>query len=133
MYGISIIDVETIDRINILQATLMAMQRAVGSLPVSPDYILIDGSRTPSLGVPCECVIRGDARSVSIAAASVLAKVTRDRIMIELHEQYPEYGFFSHKGYATNQHLRAIEKHGSCPIHRTSFNPIRSCKERGIR
>jgi ribonuclease HII len=125
-YGIGIIDVETIDRFNILQATFLAMRQAIASLPHPPDYLLIDGNQLPSLAVPAEAIVEGDGRSVSIAAASVLAKVTRDRLLVELDAQWPQYGFKQHKGYATAQHIQAIHKHGPCPIHRKSFDPIKS-------
>lgn len=126
VYGIGIIDVDTIDSVNILQATFLAMRSAIESLEDQPDYILIDGSQIPLLEIPTECVVGGDSKSVSIAAASVLAKVTRDRIMVEFDQKYPEYGFKSHKGYATEQHMRAIHEHGPCPIHRKSFEPIKT-------
>jgi ribonuclease HII len=125
-YGIGFIDVETIDRFNILQATFLAMRQAIASLPHPPDYLLIDGNQLPSLAVPAEAIVEGDGRSVSIAAASVLAKVTRDRLLVELDAQWPQYGFKQHKGYATAQHIQAIHKHGPCPIHRKSFDPIKS-------
>ena len=126
IYGVGIIDVETIDRINILQATFLAMQRAVESLKIAPDYILIDGNQLPHFKIPTESLVAGDALSVSIAAASILAKVTRDRIMLEFDGKYPKYGFKRHKGYATTQHVEAIKAHGPCPIHRRSFDPVRS-------
>ncbi len=126
IYGIGIASVEEIDRVNILQATLLAMRRAEAAMSVRPDYILIDGNQLPYFEVPIEGIIKGDGRSVSIAAASILAKVTRDRIMAGLDEKWPEYGFKQHKGYATEQHLDAIRKWGPCPIHRRSFEPVKS-------
>lgn len=125
-YGIGIVDVKTIDRVNILQATFLAMRKAIASLPMPPDYILVDGNQAPHCDIPTEWLIEGDARSVSIAAASIIAKVTRDRIMIEEDAKWPLYGFKQHKGYATEQHLKAIENHGPCPIHRKSFDPVKS-------
>jgi len=125
-YAIGIVDVETIDRINILQATLLAMRNAIASLPIEPDYLLVDGNQLPTLKIPSKAIVAGDCLSVSIAAASILAKVTRDRIMEQLDLEWPQYGFKQHKGYATEQHLLAIEQHGPCPIHRKSFDPIRS-------
>ncbi len=125
-YGIGIIDVKTIDRVNILQATFLAMQRAIASFSIQPDYILIDGNQLPHFEVPTESLVQGDGLSISIAAASILAKVTRDRIMEELDAKYPQYGFKQHKGYATEQHLEAIQAHGPCPIHRKSFDPVKS-------
>lgn len=120
-YGIGMADAPTIDRINILQATFLAMQRAVFSLPSAPDYLLIDGNQLPPFSIPAKPIISGDALSVSIAAASILAKVTRDRLMEEYDQQWPSYGFAKHKGYGTKAHLEAIQKWGLCPIHRTTF------------
>ena len=126
LYGLGIVDVETIDRINILRATHLAMQRAVASLSQKPDYLLIDGNQLPFFEIPSAGIVKGDAKSVSIAAASILAKVTRDRMMTELDVQWPNYGFKQHKGYGTEQHTQAIQKWGPCPIHRRSFEPIKS-------
>jgi ribonuclease HII len=126
IYGIGIIDIETIDRVNILQATFLAMRKAVASLSIEPDYLLIDGNQIPHFEMPTESLVQGDGLSISIAAASILAKVTRDRIMNEMDGMYPKYGFKRHKGYATEQHRRAILEHGPCPIHRKSFDPVRS-------
>lgn len=124
-YAIGIVESEEIDRINILQATIKAMREAVARLEQAPDYLLIDGMDLPFDQIVSEKVIHGDARSQSIAAASILAKVTRDRLMREYHELYPLYGFDQHKGYGTVKHLEAIEKHGPCPIHRLSFSPLK--------
>lgn len=126
IYGIGIVDVETIDRINILQATFLAMRKAVEALSIPPDYLLVDGNQIPPFEIPAESIVQGDGLSISIAAASILAKVTRDRIMIELDLKYPKYGFKRHKGYATEQHLEAIHIHGPCTIHRKSFDPVKS-------
>lgn len=126
LFGIGICDAETIDRINILQATFLAMQRAVAALKTKPDYLLIDGNQLPRFEVPAETLVEGDAKSVSIAAASILAKVTRDRMMEECDAVYPFFGFKQHKGYGTEQHLSALKEHGPCPIHRKSFEPIKS-------
>lgn len=125
-YGIGIIDEKTIDSVNILQATFLAMRAAVESLEDHPDYVLIDGSQIPLLDVPAECLVGGDAKSVSIAAASIIAKVTRDRIMIKNDAKYPQYGFKANKGYATAFHRRAIYEFGPSPIHRKSFDPVKS-------
>lgn len=114
-----------IDELNILQATLLAMQRAVAGLDRVPDYALIDGNRCPRLPCPAEPVIKGDARVAEIGAASILAKVTRDRQMLALHERHPEYGFARHKGYPTPEHLAALERLGVLPEHRRSFRPVR--------
>lgn len=127
-YGLGVVDAETIDRINILQATFLAMQQAVAALTLQPDFLLIDGNRAPSFSIPCEVIVEGDGRSVSIAAASVLAKVTRDRMMQEYDAKYPQYGFAKHKGYGTEQHLEALAKHGPCPIHRKSFAPLKEVR-----
>lgn len=120
-YGIGRASEQEIDEINILQATFLAMRRAVEALPVSADYALVDGNRIQGLDIPAECVIGGDGKVLSIAAASILAKVTRDREMRALAAQYPEYGFEKHKGYGTKAHYLAIAEHGICPIHRRTF------------
>ncbi len=126
IYGVGIIDVKTIDRVNILQATFLAMRKAVKALSEKPDYLLIDGNQSPHFDIPTESIVEGDALSISIAAASIIAKVTRDLMMHELDAKYPKYGFKQHKGYATDQHLEAIKAHGPCPIHRKSFDPVKS-------
>ncbi len=128
-YGIGVIDSLIIDQVNILQATFMAMMAAVSRLSQAPDYILVDGDKMPTTTLPGTAVIKGDGFSQSIAAASILAKVTRDNLMCTFDEKWPEYGFKSHKGYATPEHLLAIQKHGPCEIHRKSFEPIKSLTE----
>jgi ribonuclease HII len=120
-HGVGIVSVETIDRINILQATHLAMQQALDALPVRPDHALVDGRPVPSLTVPHTAIVDGDALSYSIAAASVIAKVTRDRLMRELHQQFPQYNFAQHKGYGTKEHIALILQHGACPAHRKTF------------
>ncbi len=120
-YHIALVDEKTIDEINILQATYVAMQNAVKGLKITPDLALVDGNRDPGLEIPTETLVGGDGKSLSIAAASVLAKVTRDRFMVELGEKYPEYGFEVHKGYGTKRHYAALTEHGHCPAHRLSF------------
>lgn len=122
-------EVEEIDRLNILQATFLAMQRAVAGLAVRPGMALIDGNRCPQLDVPCAPVIGGDARVPAIAAASILAKVSRDREMAELDRRYPGYGIAGHKGYPTPAHLKALARLGPTPIHRRSFAPVRRLLE----
>jgi ribonuclease HII len=117
--------VEEIDTLNILQATLLAMRRAVEGLRLMPVRVLVDGNQLPLLRVPGEAVIRGDATVAAISAASILAKVHRDRLCEELHRCHPEYGFDAHKGYATPEHLRALREHGACAAHRRSFAPVR--------
>lgn len=118
-------EVEEIDRINILQASLLAMQRAVQALDPQPDYALIDGNRCPRLGCPAEAVIKGDARIAAISAASIIAKVARDQEMREMDACYPGYGLAGHKGYPSKAHLEALQRLGVTPIHRRSFGPVR--------
>lgn len=120
-YGIAFVDHEIIDEINILQATYKAMGEAIAQLDRKPDLALIDGNRAADFGVPTETVIHGDSLSASIAAASVLAKVSRDDYMLKMAQVYPQYGFEIHKGYGTKAHYAAITEHGTCPIHRMSF------------
>ncbi len=116
--------VEEIDRLNILQATMLAMQRAVQGLRLRPAQVLVDGNRLPVLDVLAHAVVGGDAKVSAISAASILAKVHRDRWCGELDQQYPQYGFAAHKGYGTAQHLSALRAHGACPEHRRSFSPV---------
>ena len=123
--GIGIAEPEEIDRINILQATMIAMRRAVLALPIRPDMALIDGNRCPELPCRAQAIVKGDARSLSIAAASIVAKVTRDKLMVQADKRFPVYGFAGHKGYGTKAHRQAIETHGPCPIHRRSFAPVK--------
>lgn len=120
-FGIAFASREEIDEINILQATFLAMRRAMEQLNPQPEFALIDGNRETDFGVPCKTVIKGDSLSANIAAASVLAKVTRDNWMMEAAEKYPGYGFEIHKGYGTKAHYAALEKLGPCPIHRRTF------------
>lgn len=120
-YGVAMVDHQTIDEINILNATKLAMCQAISQLQPVPDYLLTDYVELPMLEIPQLPLIKGDSKSASIAAASVLAKVTRDRYMREAAEQYPEYGFLKNKGYGTKQHITALLEYGPCPIHRRSF------------
>ena len=120
-WGIGFASHEEIDELNILQATYLAMSRAIQALEGKADFALIDGNRAKDFGIPLKTVVKGDSLSASIAAASVLAKVARDDIMLELAKEYPEYGFEVHKGYGTKQHYEALRQHGHCPIHRMSF------------
>lgn len=120
-YGIAFADHKEIDEINILQATYLAMERAMAQLSVKPDLVLIDGNRTKDFGIPVETVVHGDSLSASIAAASVLAKVTRDDYMLQMAEEYPGYGFEIHKGYGTKAHYAALAERGPCQIHRMTF------------
>lgn len=115
---------EEIDRLNILQATLLAMQRAVAALPLGPIRAVVDGNRLPMLAVPAEAVVKGDGKIAAIAAASILAKTVRDHGMLELHAQFPQYGFDRHMGYPTAVHLAALQVHGASPHHRRSFGPV---------
>jgi ribonuclease HII len=117
--------VEEIDRLNILHATMLAMRRAVEGLRLTPGKVLIDGNRLPVLRVPAEAVVGGDATVQAISAASILAKVHRDRLCLALHDQHPKYGFAAHKGYSTPEHLEALRLHGASPVHRRSFAPVR--------
>lgn len=119
---------EEIDRINILQATMLAMKRAVEGLSVQPEYVVVDGNRVPDLTMPAQAIVKGDGLVAQISAASILAKVTRDREMRALDAEFPGYGFALHKGYPTKAHLDAIKKHGICPHHRRSFKPVRDAQ-----
>lgn len=120
-YAVYSVDEKRIDEINILQATFEAMRGAVGALEVRPELVLVDGNRSPGLELPCETVVKGDSKSMATAAASVIAKVTRDRYMRKMAEVYPGYGFEKHKGYGTKAHYEAIERLGICDIHRRTF------------
>ena len=120
-YGIATADEKEIDEINILQATYLAMNRAFGKLSIKPDMALVDGNRDPKLGVPTQTIVKGDARSMSIAAASILAKVTRDRFMLAMDKKYPEYQFAKHKGYGTKLHYEMLTEYGPSEIHRMTF------------
>ncbi|NGX53751.1 MAG: Ribonuclease HII [Chlamydiae bacterium] len=124
-YGVGIVEPKVIDEINIYQATILAMHQAVEDLPELPDFLLVDAMPLAFRKLPGEIIIKGDMRSQSIAAASIIAKETRDEIMIEYHNRYPQYGFDQHKGYGTVKHKKALEEHGPCPIHRFSFAPVR--------
>jgi ribonuclease HII len=117
--------VEEIDRLNILHATLLAMQRAVAGLRLTPHRVVVDGNRLPRLPMPAAALVKADAKVAAVSAASILAKVQRDRLCAALHEHWPAYGFDGHKGYPTPSHLRALREHGACPAHRRSFAPVR--------
>lgn len=129
-YAVGMVDQQEIDRINIYQATIVAMQQAIATLSINPDYMLVDGLKLPHPTIPCMKLIQGDALSQSIAAASIIAKVTRDRLMSEYDNEWPQYGFKQHKGYCTPQHLAALKEHGPCPLHRLSFEPIKGLREK---
>ena len=120
---------QEIDEVNILQATLRAMSRAVQNLRLTPAWVLVDGNRLPALSVPAKAIVKGDALVPAISAASIVAKVRRDAWCLEVHEQYPQYGFATHKGYPTAEHLQALRRHGPSPVHRRSFAPVRQCQD----
>ena len=124
IFGIGIVDPEEIDRINIYQASIMAMLKAVEALSTVPDMLLVDGMLLPHPAIPSQKIVKGDSLSQSIAAASVIAKVKRDQIMDEFHLKWPHYGFNHHKGYGTEKHLQALKEFGPCEIHRRSFEPV---------
>ena len=126
LYAIGVVEAEDIDRLNIFQATIHAMWKAIDQLSVYPDCLFIDGMGLSHPHLPCHKINKGDQFSLSIAAASIIAKETRDRLMRAYHEKWPHYGFDQHKGYGTAQHLEVIERHGPSPIHRYSFDPIKS-------
>ncbi len=129
-FSIAQAEVEEIDALNILRATLLAMRRAVDGLRLPPALVLVDGNRLPVLRMQAEAVVGGDATVSAISAASILAKVHRDRLCRELHGSHPQYGFDAHKGYATPEHLRALREHGACAAHRRSFEPVRAALQR---
>lgn len=122
--GVGVVDHETIDRLNILQATRQAMAEALAALAVTPELVITDFVALAGLPCPQRNLVAGDRRCASVAAASIIAKVTRDRLMVAMDTQFPEYGFARHKGYATPEHLAALDKHGPCPIHRRSFSGV---------
>lgn len=126
LYGIGVIEPEIIDKINIFQATIAAMLMAVSKLSQEPHMLLVDGLKLPHPTIPSQKIIDGDAKSQSIGAASIIAKETRDRLMIKLHEEWPMYGFNQHKGYGTAKHLDALQQYGICPIHRRSYEPVKA-------
>ena len=130
IYCVAVVKEDVIDRINIYNATKLAMQKAVVGLDVKPDYVLIDGKMKISLPCKSHSITRGDRNCLSIASASIIAKVWRDKIMNRLHKIYPEYGFINHKGYGTAMHLKALKKYGPTPVHRISFAPVRTLLKR---
>jgi ribonuclease HII len=125
-WSVGVASVEEIDEFNILQATLLAMQRAVNGLAIEPDMVLIDGNRLPSLIIPAQAIVKGDSKVNVISAASIMAKVERDKIMVDYHKKYPYFSFHLHKGYGTQQHLTEIEQFGILPVHRKTFNPVKT-------
>ena len=128
-WAVGVSDVEVIDHYNILRATWRAMQIALDNLYIHPDHVLVDGLRVPLMDVTQTAIVKGDAKSYSIAAASIIAKVTRDRMMLKIHEQFPQYNFAQHKGYGTPEHLAALARFGPSPVHRKSFAPVRQAIE----
>lgn len=124
-YSICVTDAQEIDRINILQASLEAMRKAIEQIMPQPRLVLVDGNQVPNLSMPARAIVGGDDLYPAISAASIVAKVTRDQIMLKLHAEYPQYGFDKHKGYPTPQHLAALREHGPCPAHRRSFGPVK--------
>ncbi len=124
VFGVGIADVTEIDSLNILRATHLAMARAISAISPLPDFVLVDGLPVPNLPCPSLSIVQGDGRSLSIAAASIIAKVTRDRMMVLLDQKYPQFGFSRHKGYGTRVHMKALLDYGPCPAHRRSFRPV---------
>ncbi len=124
-WAVAYADVEEIDRLNILQATLLAMRRAVLALDIRPQQVLVDGLYCPQTGISSQAIVKGDSKVAAISAASILAKTARDALMLQLHDQYPHYGFADHKGYPTAAHLAALREHGVSEAHRKSFKPVR--------
>jgi ribonuclease HII len=124
-WAVAYAEVDEIDSLNILQATLLAMRRAVLALPIQPQQVLVDGLYCPQTGIPSLAIVKGDSKVAAISAASILAKTSRDQLMLQLHEQYPHYGFAVHKGYPTAAHLAALREHGVSDVHRRSFRPVR--------
>jgi len=131
-WAVAYATVEEIDRLNILQATMLAMQRAVAGLKARPQAVWVDGNRCPDWDYPSRAIVEGDAKVAAISAASILAKTARDAAMRELHARYPQYNFAGHKGYGTAGHLKAIRQHGPCPEHRQSFSPVKQMLAQGV-
>jgi ribonuclease HII len=127
--SVGVATVAEIDALNILEASMLAMRRAVAGLRLTPHRVAVDGNRAPAFAMPCAAIVKGDSKVAAISAASIIAKVHRDRLCDDLHLSYPAYGFARHKGYPTPEHLRALSVHGACPAHRRSFAPVRSVIE----
>lgn len=131
-WSINIASLEEVETLNVLHATLLGMKRSVESLDVKPDKVFVDGNKLPDLDIPAEAIVKGDDLIPAISAASIIAKVERDKVIMELHELYPQYGFDKHKGYLTKGHMAALQEHGPCPIHRKTYGPIRALLEKQI-
>lgn len=131
-FGVGIVSHTQIDDVNIYQATILAMLQAVANLPCQPDFLLVDGMHLAHRSIATQKIVKGDQKSQSIAAASIIAKETRDHLMMEYHQEWPHYGFDKHKGYGTPQHMEALRTHGPCPIHRRSFEPVRVCEGKSV-
>jgi ribonuclease HII len=129
-FSVALASVEEIDRLNILRAALLAMRRAVEGLREQPSIVLVDGNQRPEVSMAVRTIVGGDAKVRAISAASIIAKVHRDRLLVALHAEHPQYGFHGHKGYSTPEHLAALRKHGACPHHRRSFAPVREVMDR---
>lgn len=132
VYGVGIVSPADIDRVNIYQATILAMLQAVEALREAPDFLLVDGMELKHPTIPCQKIIKGDTLSQSIGAASIIAKETRDKLMVEYDQKWPQYGFARHKGYGTQEHFDAINKYGACPIHRMTFEPLKTVQNREL-
>jgi len=124
-YSVALATVEEIDEINILQASLLAMKRAIEGLSIVPEHVLVDGNKAPDISISVDTIIKGDSKIESISAASILAKVERDRMMVEYHELYPNFSFHKHKAYGSKQHMAELQEHGPLPVHRKTFAPVR--------
>ncbi|MDQ0215107.1 ribonuclease HII [Oikeobacillus pervagus] len=131
-WSINIASLEEVENLNVLNATLLGMKRAVESLNIQPNKVFIDGNRIPDINIPAEAIVKGDDLIPSISAASIIAKVERDKAIKELHQMYPQYGFDKHKGYLTKAHMEALSKYGPCPIHRKTYGPIRELLEKQL-
>ncbi|MFJ6207767.1 ribonuclease HII [Lysinibacillus sp. NPDC092081] len=131
-WSINIASLEEVETLNVLNATLLGMKRSVESLHIKPDKVFVDGNKLPDLDIPAEAIIKGDDLIPAISAASILAKVERDKVIKELHELYPQYGFDKHKGYLTKGHMATLEENGPCPIHRKTYGPIRALLEKQL-
>lgn len=129
-WSIEIASLEEVETLNVLNATLLAMRRAIEGLRIKPNKVFVDGNRLPNIDIPAEAIVKGDDLIPAISAASILAKVTRDKVMKEFHQIYPQYGFDKHKGYLTKDHMLALQEYGPCPIHRKTYAPIRNLLEK---